>query len=160
MDLQDLGSLGELIGAVATVATLVYLTIQVRHNTRQLRENAEAGRARSRDESLGSFSRYRNLISIPENAEIYVKGLDSYSDLKASEKVRFKAIVEEYFFANLVLSQRPGIRGDIDRPTAFREVLGSNGGREWWAERKTIFPVAFQKYVESGSPQQKPNEPR
>jgi hypothetical protein len=37
MTIQDLGSLGELIAAVATVATLVYLSIQLKRNTRAQR---------------------------------------------------------------------------------------------------------------------------
>ena len=37
MTIQDLGSLGELIAAVATVATLVYLAIQLKQNTLALR---------------------------------------------------------------------------------------------------------------------------
>ncbi len=40
MTIQDLGSLGELIAAVATVATLVYLALQIRQNTHTLRHAA------------------------------------------------------------------------------------------------------------------------
>jgi hypothetical protein len=36
MTLQDLGGLGELIGAVAVVLSLAYLAVQVRQNTRAL----------------------------------------------------------------------------------------------------------------------------
>ena len=46
MSLQDVGSIGELVAAIATVITLVYLSIQVRHNSRALdRSNdfAQAG---------------------------------------------------------------------------------------------------------------------
>ncbi len=34
MTLQDLGSLGELVGGIAVVVSVVYLAIQIRHNTR------------------------------------------------------------------------------------------------------------------------------
>jgi len=34
MSFQDLGSLGEFIAAIATVATLVYLAISIRHNSK------------------------------------------------------------------------------------------------------------------------------
>ena len=34
MTIQDLGSLGELVAAIATVATLIYLSIQIRQNTK------------------------------------------------------------------------------------------------------------------------------
>ena len=37
MTIQDLGSLGELLAAVATLATLGYLAVQVRQNTESIR---------------------------------------------------------------------------------------------------------------------------
>ena len=37
MSLQDLGALGELLAAIATFATLVYLAMQIRHNTRMVK---------------------------------------------------------------------------------------------------------------------------
>jgi hypothetical protein len=36
MTIQDLSSIGELIAAIATLATLVYLAAQIRHNTRAI----------------------------------------------------------------------------------------------------------------------------
>jgi len=40
MNIQDLGSIGELIAAVATVLTLIYLATQIRQNTNQLKGDA------------------------------------------------------------------------------------------------------------------------
>lgn len=40
MTISELGSIGELIGAVATVATLLYLALQIRANTHQAKYNA------------------------------------------------------------------------------------------------------------------------
>ena len=45
MTIQDLGSIGELVAALATVATLAYLAIQIRQNTLQLEQSTLAGRA-------------------------------------------------------------------------------------------------------------------
>jgi hypothetical protein len=45
--IQDLGSLGELIAAVATVATLIYLSVQIRASNRLAR--AEASRTPNSD---------------------------------------------------------------------------------------------------------------
>lgn len=47
MTFQDLGSLGELIAAIATVATLVYLALQIRASNRLAR--AEASRTPNSD---------------------------------------------------------------------------------------------------------------
>ena len=40
MTISDLGSIGELIAAAATVATLLYLALQVRANTNTAKYNA------------------------------------------------------------------------------------------------------------------------
>ena len=37
MTIQDLGSIGEMVGAIAIVATLAYLAVQIRQNTRTTR---------------------------------------------------------------------------------------------------------------------------
>ncbi len=37
--IQDYGALGELVGAIVVVITLVYLAFQIRQNTRQLEQN-------------------------------------------------------------------------------------------------------------------------
>ena len=34
MTIEDLGSIGELVAAIATIATLFYLAVQIRQNTR------------------------------------------------------------------------------------------------------------------------------
>ena len=40
MNIQDLGSIGELVAAIATLATLVYLAVQMRKNTAATRSTA------------------------------------------------------------------------------------------------------------------------
>ena len=42
MTLQDLGSLGEFIGAIAVVISLIYLAAQIRQNTRALHSSSYA----------------------------------------------------------------------------------------------------------------------
>ncbi len=53
MTLQDSGSLGELVGAIATVATLAYLAVQIRSNTHAVRSSA----AQSVHESFATWYR-------------------------------------------------------------------------------------------------------
>jgi hypothetical protein len=42
MSIQDLGAIGELIAACATVVTLLYLAVQIRQNNRSLQEATSA----------------------------------------------------------------------------------------------------------------------
>ena len=40
MNIEQLGSIGEFVAAIATVATLIYLAFQLRQNTRALKATA------------------------------------------------------------------------------------------------------------------------
>jgi hypothetical protein len=83
MSLQDLGNLGELIAAVATVLTLAYLAIQLKQNTNALR--SQTFQQSSMDMSLTA-----NAISSNEElASILVKTKDNLDDLNPVEKLRF-----------------------------------------------------------------------
>jgi len=42
MTIQDWGAIGELVGGVAVIVTLIYLALQVRQNTRQFSRSVEA----------------------------------------------------------------------------------------------------------------------
>ena len=44
MTLQDLGSIGELLAAIATLLTLIYLAVQVKNTKQQLSESAQQAR--------------------------------------------------------------------------------------------------------------------
>jgi hypothetical protein len=153
MTLQDLGSIGELVGAIATVATLAYLAVQIRQNTVQLRESARAAHLTSLDHTIQSFSQYREILTREGNADLYARGLESYVELSAAEKLRFRAIIEEYFFAYNAMFERMS-RGAYDNPawhaqaTAAASLLKTQGGREWWNDRKRIFEDEFAAEIE------------
>jgi hypothetical protein len=61
MSLQDLGNLGEFIGALGVVVSLIYVAVQIRHNTRAVRDSAEKEMARDASDFLSQ---------ITENAEV------------------------------------------------------------------------------------------
>jgi hypothetical protein len=151
--LQDLGSLGELAGAIATLLTLAYLAVQIRQNSHQLRESARAAHLASIDQTVQSFSRVRSLLSQADNSELWVKGLASYSALTPAEKVRFRAIIEDYVFAYSALFER--VRRDAYDNTAWPAqaravpaLLAERGASEWWEDRKEIFPTEFIAAIE------------
>ena len=45
MTIQDLGSIGEFVAALATLVALVYVALQIRQNTTQIKENSKLVRA-------------------------------------------------------------------------------------------------------------------
>ncbi len=74
MSFAELGALGELIGAIAVVISLVYLALQLRHNTRALKASAtwEAetmwGKLNYENANNPSFAKLL-LVLFDENAE-------------------------------------------------------------------------------------------
>lgn len=60
MTIQDLGSIGELVAALATLVTLVYLAIQVRHAKQQFQKSTQQARTQftlERSDRTGDLQR-------------------------------------------------------------------------------------------------------
>ena len=47
MSIQDWGAIGEVVSAIGVVLTLIYLTTQIRQNTRQLQSQGHQGMTES-----------------------------------------------------------------------------------------------------------------
>ncbi len=115
--IQMLGSLGEFVGAIAIVATLVYLAIQVRHskeameaNTQSLDENRKLAMAQAYQARADAATRaHRQMAGSEDLAGIRLKldaafdltpdlprpmALDSLSPL---ERVRWQAWIRGWF---------------------------------------------------------------
>ena len=75
MTIQELGSIGELIGAIATVATLVYLALQIRQNSFLQRQNVRALELSALDQSYRYGADFRALILQDEAlGELWLRG--------------------------------------------------------------------------------------
>ena len=147
MTLQDLGNLGELVAAIATVLTLGYLAIQLRQNTRALR--SQTFQQSSMDMSLTANA----ISSDGELAEIVVKASNGIGVLSPEERVRFH-------FWMLVAIRRfeaiyvQGVYGSIDpiRIEGFEKsiitLLSSGGPLEWWESSKSAFSSDFVQYAD------------
>ena len=70
MNIQELGSLGELIAAIATAATLFYLALQIRRSTK-------ATQAATMDTILADWRAYEREVFIlnPQNVELWRRAL-------------------------------------------------------------------------------------
>lgn len=89
MTIQELGSLGELIAAIATVVTLIYLTTQIRQNNRALAEATSA----SINASYASIN--SRISSDREFAELFLRGRIDPQGLDPVELERFRAFVQD-----------------------------------------------------------------
>ena len=141
MTVQDLGSIGELVAAIATVATLVYLALQIRQNTKQLRDNARALRlAQVRATTDSEIDFRRLLLSNPEIDEVEKRGSEGET-LDPKDARRFGHILWDvtlrsqgrwYLVKQSVLSE-----AYWDRVSQMQiRYLRTNAARQWWSDNR------------------------
>ena len=68
MSIIELGAIGEFVGAIAVVTTLIYLTLQVRHGTEQTALNTQALELSAYQQLIGHISEF-NVTTI-QNSEL------------------------------------------------------------------------------------------
>jgi hypothetical protein len=154
--IQDLGSIGELIGAIATVATLIYLAIQIRANTYAVQSAA----AQSVHEAFATW--YRMLAADAGLAQLTTNGLRDYASLSEVDKARFVAA----FMAFLSCSQDAFIKwreGSLSPELwcgwelVMMNLVIPPGGQEFWQERGYLFGKEFRHYVENDIMKRQPH---
>ena len=148
MTIQELGSLGELLAAVATIAMLGYLAVQIRQGTRAIRASAlqAANDSAQRVLSIASQS--------PENAAIYHRGLVSYDELTPPERMHFTTMLLGIFSASEAMywNQQNGLlQQEIwDREVkVLRFYLQTPGCRAMWRGARNLFSASFSQFVDT-----------
>ena len=153
MTIQDLGSIGELVAAVATVATLAYLALQIRQNTRHLRDNARAirlGEVRSATEGEIEFRRL--LLTHPELDDVFERATRG-EELDPQSARRFEHLLWEYGLRSqgrwYLVQQSVLSEAYWDRVSGFHvEYLRCPAGQLWWSQNRERFDPRFAEDVD------------
>lgn len=148
IDLQSLANLGEVVGAAAVVASLLYLAVQVRQSTKAQRTENYA-RALDRVSSMQSV-----LSQDGEISRIFAKGVQDTAKLTALEKIRFTwSLYEafdafEFMFHTYKTDQIPE---EVWKRWSLTVAwwLSFPGVQAWWQNRPVQFTESFTLFVES-----------
>jgi hypothetical protein len=142
---QVLGNLGEFFGAIAVFATLAYLAVQIRQNTK-------AQRSAAYDSSIRNFTDVRQaLFESSEMSAIYVKGRNDPDDLNEEELVRFRLLLNNilmsFWYIHTVPADLPEDLWTTQSPAVIR-VLCCPGGKWFWENYQTEFVPSFRNEIE------------
>jgi len=149
MNWDAVGALGDLVGGVAVVASLIYLALQVRHSARQTRENTRALRIASRSAVQDAFARWRALASDARLAELYLRGCQDYSALSRDERFQFGLVAQELFYAyETFFMQAVGTTSASIVTEQLALAARPAGLREWWRRNRQLFDQAFAHEVD------------
>jgi hypothetical protein len=108
MTLQDLANLGEVIGAIAVIVSLIYLAVQIRENTRAMRRAATQDIHRSLNDQARCF------VESPDLAALLIRASQRPGELTGEERFRFQMPLT-YVFSNFEMAieyHREGLLGD------------------------------------------------
>ncbi len=144
MDLTQLANLGEFIGGVAVLVTLVYLAVQVR------KANSLAT-ADAYHKSTQAFSTWRQLVSDEGINEIWSRALVD-AELSEAESLRLRVVLSELAWAGVAAvgnQQAVGTRGyEHLAPLAVARELRSESLRALWADvAEDMNAYGFHEFV-------------
>ena len=154
MNLQDLGNLGEFVGAIAVLITLVYLALNIRQNTAQLSQNTRAVQLSALYANVELANRVREILILnPELSDLYLKGLRGYSELELSDRLRFAMLLQNFLSSieaahvrSVILDNDPDGREGSRKALDF--LFANAGVREWWNQNQDGFRPVFRDLVE------------
>ncbi len=156
---QILGNLGEFVGALAVVATLIYLAIQVRHSAKLLeinneasKENARFARAAAIDRHSDVVSRWRGrLIASEAVARLWQSAIEG-EQLNGVDRVRWENLMIDWI--NTYRSNFYRAKAVGDEGLARQAVMGvvplinqSPVIREFWLESRPMNELAAKDFV-------------
>lgn len=147
-NLESLANLGEIIGAIAVVVSLVYLAVQVRQNT-QAQQTENFSRALDRVAAIQA-----TLSQDTETSVIFSKGVLDPSELSANERLRFTWAMYELFGAfefMFLASKTKAMPDEVWQrwSSAVAWWLSFSGVQIWWTVRPIPFTERFTSYVEA-----------
>ena len=148
MTIAELGSLGELIGSIAVIFTLIYLASQVRQGN--VASLVESNQAINRKYSDFLKALYTNELAF----DVWSRGKKSYGTLTSEEAAKFQLIMYDAFgnWHEQWYQSECGVTDDTQfyRVLAgIRGELRSPGVQEAWNifEKFDMFDVKYTKFV-------------
>ena len=147
MNWDAIGAIGEIVGAVAVLITFIYLSVQIRQNTKAVRSTAL-------DSSVSALSAIRDrILSDKEIAGLYMLGCEDPDSLDKADLTRFRMLLTNILLAMMNLyenSKDTGISKAFwtNMKPNIRRVFATNGGRWFWGKYRHEFEDEFAKVVD------------
>jgi len=148
MPLEQLANIAEVIGVVVVVVTMIFLTLQMRQNTKTLR-SAAAQNAHEMAESM-----YSPVIADADLADLILRGLRDPATLSEVETARFTAFWQNAFFTfqNWFYQRQVGVLDEgiwWGWSKVLTDIYQTPGIRNFWKLRRHYFSNDFRAYLET-----------
>ena len=157
MNWEAISAIGQLVGALAVVISLIYLASQVR-------SSAHATRLDSERAVLDAFTRSVQQLTVhPDLSELFLRGIHDFESLKGGEFVRFGTLMhstfrisQEVYYRQLEGHVHPRVGHGLE--AVMLDMIAYPGVQAWWRLRSHWFTEKFVKFI--NQLQQKAGPPR
>jgi hypothetical protein len=149
---EAISAIGQLVGAIAVVISLIYLAREIRRNARLAR--------RSSVDTLNTVA--GQLAQHPHLAELFDRGIRDLKSLEGADRVSFEAFMLQWFhiFAEMYHQHLeghldPGVWREVETP--MRDLINARLGiRAWWRLYSKWLGEEFVNYVNQQQQTAKP----
>ncbi len=150
MNWEAVGAVGEIVGALAVVLSLVYLSVQIRDQNRE-------SRVASIHEVLEGFRAEIAAFRDPQLARLLDKGARDFEALSDPERIQFVALIqgplrfwEEAYYQ--YREHRLGVHLWDGINAQMRDFVSTEGSQKVWALRRHTYSEDFRRHVEAAEP--------
>jgi len=156
--IEALGNIGDFIGGIGVIITLLYLASQIRQNTRSMRAAAFQTSQRDVIDKLDSLS------SDPELVRIYFDGNHEFGSFSREDRRRYAAFMTGLIrrYETLLYQTRVG---NIDREEwegvldELHRIFKYPGARAWWTQASGSFNRELRDFIEREVLSSEPHPP-
>ena len=146
MNWEAIGAVGEILGALAVLITLIYLALQVRQNTRATNRTAF-------QELMNYYAQITSFASSREGAELLAKSRHGLESLDEPDRVRILNVTGQVF-AHLQNAHQQWAEGFIT-DSQWRQIsavgnalMTSEGTKVIWDITKDRYSTEFQNWLD------------
>lgn len=155
MNWEALGAIGEIVGAMGVVATLIYLSIQIRQNTQQQKKNELAAQAAAVNGSAEALrDARRDIYQDSELSIIWMQGMAQPDELSENEYTRYRLMIQNTIDGIWDIHSRTAVAGVSPEiweslgVKAVQRIVSTQGGRLVWSQFKEAYPSKFRSEVD------------
>ena len=97
--LEDLGNVGEFVGAIAVVASLVYLAVQIRQNSRQIEMNTRAAGSAAYAQTQTQLAAWTRWVATSGVGELMDRWSREPGEISPEERDQLRRAVGDFLYA-------------------------------------------------------------
>ena len=146
--LEALGSIGDFVGGIGVLVTLIYLALQIKQNTRSVRATA------AQQVLSGAAGFLEHIASDPVLTDLFFRGTREPGNLAPPDRARLGLLMLALFrrFEAVFQQGERGILAEEDWAGLKESMLVTAQlpfARLWWPNVASMFSAGFRHFIES-----------